>query len=65
MCTGQQSDFVEEKYAVEMGLVGPAGSALGGCRLTSSLYAMKAEVSSVSAEGAGLWLKDLTRTDGN
>lgn len=37
----------------------------GGCRLTSRLYALKAEVSTVSAEGAGLWIKDLTRRDSN
>lgn len=30
MGTGQQLDFVKEEYAVEIGLVGPAGSALGG-----------------------------------
>lgn len=30
MGTRQQSDFVKENYAVEMGLVGPAGSAHGG-----------------------------------
>lgn len=37
----------------------------GGSRLTSRLYALKGEVSSVSAEGAGLWIKVLTRTDSN
>lgn len=37
----------------------------GRRRLTSRLYALKVEVSSVSTEGAGLWIKDLTRRVSN
>lgn len=37
----------------------------GGSRLTSRLYALKGEGSSVSAKGAGLRIKELTRTDSN